>query len=511
MSAHDQNFLNSDGCPICLAFAIQSHDRSLLEMLLSQPVNFPDAFVLPAPAIVFKDHKKCIRGRIPPPADLFNLNRSGFCGHELLDCDVHIEFIQEPSAFYLESIIEVAIAHSTSSFNAIGALIQSKKFDLSEPILYHRVIIPPFQIRPIGEAGKLADCFDVEYMRSSSLIWIPGPLRLANLEPVISSFGVLAFENAHISNMLYEDNLLNKEYHLNTLINRSILQGSLDDRWPFNLKCLNLEAQNSLLVTLYRALFSYDNLKADPLNAYINKLEALLSLEWFDVNAPLKWRKLECFDDGSRFVEVETHYLYELFAVFFSFFDRNAADYALPLYRVLVRHGLSSFPAAERLKFVHRSANHSRYFAYGPMPLDCGLWPSHPMLVQMFVSNSAPIPEYVVPRAEAFVRQLFALGYARPDSDADGGVGAAARAEDCGLWRTREYLEKNSTRGEAGAALRRLVAQFDSAGPLALKSLARTAIRRALRGPAFARLASQLPLPRLLRDFVILAEEELQY
>ncbi|MCP6755968.1 hypothetical protein NL533_30565, partial [Klebsiella pneumoniae] len=90
-----------------------------------------------------------------------------------------------------------------------------------------------------------------------------------------------------------------------------------NDLWPFNLKSLVLQTESSILVTFYRDLFSYDNLKLDTLNAYISKLEFLLALEAFDVNAPLVWRKVNCFDDGSRNVEAETHFLYELIGAIF--------------------------------------------------------------------------------------------------------------------------------------------------------------------------------------------------
>ena len=499
------NFQKSEGCPVCLAFAIQSHDRTLLEALLSQPVNFQDSFILPAPTVLLKDPTKYLRSRIPPPNAEFDLNLVGSCGHELLDREIRLEFNQEYVGFYLENLVELAFAYATQSFNALESLIQSKKFDLSEPVLYHRLIVPPYLTHHIREAGKSADCFAFEYMRSSSSShnWIPGPLRLVNIAPVITSIGALAFENARTSNMLCA--VLNPQRRL---INHSILQGGYNDLWPFNLKCLDLEAQNSLLVTFYKALFSYDNFKLDALNAYIDKLEFLLGLESFDVNAPLTWRKLNCFDDGSRNLVEETHFLYEHIGVIFSFPDRSAADHALRLYRVLMRHGLCSFPANEFASRLQRSPTLSApladsiALAHAGLPLS----PAQPdtLFVRLFGFESH-VPEYVVPRAETLVRQLLALGYARAELHAGE---SGEPAEGCGLRRTRGHLKKNPTRREAGAALRRLVAEFD-AGPLALKLLARIAIRRALRGPSFARLAPQLPLPRLLLDFVILAEEEL--
>lgn len=506
------------GCPLCLAFAIQSHDRSFLEALLSQTVSYPDTFVLPAPTVLFKDPSKCLRARIPSPAAEFELNRVGSCGHELIDCEIRYEFNQEYSAFYLESLIEMAISYSTPSFNVLEALLQSQKFDLSEPILFHRLIVPPYLTHHIREADQFTDCYEVQYVRSSSQTWIPGPLRLVNLKPVITSIGALLFESARSSNILRS--LLHNESRLHNLVNRALLRGGFNDLWPFNLKSLVLETESSILVTFYRDLFSYDNLKLDTLNAYISKLEFLLALEAFDVNAPLVWRKVNCFDDGSRNVEAETHFLYELIGAIFSFPDRNAADHVLRLYRVLVRHGLCCFPAPEVTTRLRRSPSLSAPLADSIALYRSGFSQSQPdtLLVHLFGSDSR-VPEYIMPRAETLVKQLFALGYARPElhpSDPDARVEpevevkAAVKSEagDSGLRRTREYLEKRRTRLEAGAALRRLVAQFD-AGPLALKSLARIAIRRALRGPSFARLSSALPLPRLLRDFVFVAEEEL--
>ena len=175
-------------------------------------------------------------------------------------------------------------------------------------------------------------------------------------------------------------------------------------------------------------------------------------------------------------MEQETHYLYEHIGVIFSFPDRSAADHALRLYRVLMRHGLCSFPANEFATRLQRSPTLSAPLTDSIALSNAGFphSSSQPdtLLVRLLGTDSR-VPEYVVPRAETLVRQLLALGYTRAELHASD---SGEPAEGCGLRRTRRYLKKNRTRREAGAALRRLVAEFD-AGPLA-----RIAIRRALPG-----------------------------
>lgn len=137
------------GCSECLCMAIESHRLSLLRMLLERPgIEYRDLFWAPC-SVVLGSMLKLINPR-KYTAEAFrlqyhkidestNLSFVGHenCGHQQEDVEICNSLGQWHHKYILVSLPIVARWHSDNNFPAEQLLRQSRKFDFTEPQVYH--------------------------------------------------------------------------------------------------------------------------------------------------------------------------------------------------------------------------------------------------------------------------------------------------------------------------------------------------------------------------------------
>ena len=122
------------GCSGCLIDAIERHDKRRLRNLLSASnVKYSDNYWVPREQLCqFMTPFSNSITRFPMLTTDFLYSK-----HQCVDPVVEETLMQKEPANIAMSVVLVSMLHTTAQFNAFQIVVESRKFDLKEPLIFH--------------------------------------------------------------------------------------------------------------------------------------------------------------------------------------------------------------------------------------------------------------------------------------------------------------------------------------------------------------------------------------
>lgn len=121
------------GCSGCLIQAIERADENALRKLLSAETTFDDTYWIPRSEIrEFKYPFSGCGARFPVFSDRTS-NSAIQCQHELHEGSL----VPAMPTHIAMSVVATAMLYTTESFNALQIVVESQKFDMTEPFVFH--------------------------------------------------------------------------------------------------------------------------------------------------------------------------------------------------------------------------------------------------------------------------------------------------------------------------------------------------------------------------------------
>lgn len=128
------------GCSGCLIEAIERGDELTVHQLLSEPnVKFDDTFWTPYSSIsLYMASFSNIRGQCFPLLSARHIELAPRympmnCSHSQIEENLY----PEQDHYMAISTMLTAMLHTTAEFNVLQILVDSQKFDMSEPLVFH--------------------------------------------------------------------------------------------------------------------------------------------------------------------------------------------------------------------------------------------------------------------------------------------------------------------------------------------------------------------------------------
>ena len=135
---------NTFGCSGCLIEAIERHEERTLRQLLSNAnVEYSDIHWVPRDSLLlFKEpflnttseYLACSCPRFPVLSNFFLLNASQHCYHRVVDETLTPG---KPENIAM-SVVLSSMLYTTAEFNAFKIVVESHKFDMNEPLIFHQ-------------------------------------------------------------------------------------------------------------------------------------------------------------------------------------------------------------------------------------------------------------------------------------------------------------------------------------------------------------------------------------
>ena len=182
------------GCSGCLIEAIELHDERRLHNLLSASnVEYSDDYWVPREKLIqfMTPFPNCKR-RFPMLTSN-SLNSQHQCAHPVIEETL---VPGEPENIAL-SVVLVSMLHTTAQFNAFQIVIESRKLDMKEPLIFHLRIKRNwsfFIVDPVGMALLLEKGTDIDDPPNYLLLLKPfGRICSKNLERDLQAIEVYAY------------------------------------------------------------------------------------------------------------------------------------------------------------------------------------------------------------------------------------------------------------------------------------------------------------------------------
>ena len=124
------------GCPACVVEAMQSNDENWFRILLTDPqLSYNDTFSIPKWEKTIKDSFG-INWKFPIVPSGGGSSSNQLCSHVVERTNLLASNLFSTTI----SLVQMSIICSTQHFNSLQMLIDSGKFDFSEPIIFHEEI-----------------------------------------------------------------------------------------------------------------------------------------------------------------------------------------------------------------------------------------------------------------------------------------------------------------------------------------------------------------------------------
>ena len=237
----------TSGCSGCIIDAIVSHDeRRLLDLLSNANVKFSDTYWIPRVSFLPLMGKfwYTLRSFRTTQTSQLSATAEQHCSHPVL-----AETLEAGKpANVAVSIALMSMLNTTDDFNALQVLVDSEKFDLSEPLVFH---IPP---------GNCWSLVAVDPIGMAMLIDIHSDINNPNSFPLLKTL------------------LRSSRLHLNSNADLRLMEMWLDDSGTAHWEAFRAHGALSFLYSYCRDLFIYFKwIRGISLsNRYYNKRQKLL-------------------------------------------------------------------------------------------------------------------------------------------------------------------------------------------------------------------------------------------
>lgn len=159
-------------CSGCIIDAIRMHDETRLRSLLSSKnVEYSDTYWVPSHPMLIDENDQLF-SRFPMISSWYPTKYKPYCTHP----SVSETLAPGRPANIALSVVLASMLHTTSEFNAFQIVVDSNKFDMNEPLIYHQRRIPQYNGRSLQYSTRKED-WEVVIVDPAAMIccWIRAP------------------------------------------------------------------------------------------------------------------------------------------------------------------------------------------------------------------------------------------------------------------------------------------------------------------------------------------------